>query len=145
MNSTTNNSWTSYAVGSVPLRVLMVDDDAFTRRIVRRLLAANGIHDVVEAGDGAEALARLRQREMVDLVICDVLMPVMDGITFCTLMRRDIRVRARHAPILLLTSVTDELVLQTARQVGALDIANKPIAASELGRRIEHLTGIKLH
>jgi CheY-like chemotaxis protein len=46
---------------------------------------------------------------------------------------------------LLLTAVTDELVLQVARQVGALDVVNKPIGAPELGRHIERLVGIKLH
>ena len=133
--------------GNVGLKVMVIDDQASMRRIVRQLLASNGIRDVLEAGDGAEALEQLQkpEHEMVDLVICDLLMPVMDGLTFCNQMRRDIRLKSRHVPILLLTAVTDELVLQVARQVGALDIANKPIAASELGRRIEHLVGIKLH
>ena len=81
----------------------------------------------------------------VDLVICDLLMPVMDGLTFCNKIRRDIRLKSRHVPILLLTAVTDDLVLQVARQVGAIDVVNKPIAAPELGKRIEKLIGIKLH
>lgn len=131
----------------VGLKVMVVDDQASMRRIVRQLLASNGIRDVLEAGDGAEALEQLQKPEhhSVDLIICDLMMPVMDGLTFCNQMRRDIRLKARHVPILLLTAITDELVLQVARQVGALDVANKPIAASELGRRIEHLVGIKLH
>ena len=138
----------SAALGTdVGLKVMVIDDQASMRRIVRQLLASNGIRDVLEAGDGAEALEQLQKPEHagVDLVICDLMMPVMDGLTFCNQMRRDIRLKSRHVPILLLTAVTDELVLQVARQVGALDIANKPIAASELGRRIEHLVGIKLH
>ena len=138
----------SAAIGAgVGLKVMVVDDQPSMRRIVRQLLASNGIRDVLEAGDGAEALEQLRRPEHagIDLVICDLMMPVMDGLTFCNQMRRDIRLKSRHVPILLLTAVTDELVLQVARQVGALDIANKPIAASELGRRIEHLVGIKLH
>jgi two-component system, chemotaxis family, chemotaxis protein CheY len=138
----------SAAIGTdVGLKVMVVDDQASMRRIVRQLLASNGIRDVLEAGDGAEALEQLQKPEHagVDLVICDLMMPVMDGLTFCNQMRRDLRLKSRHVPILLLTAVTDELVLQVARQVGALDVANKPIAASELGRRIEHLVGIKLH
>ena len=133
--------------GNVDLKVMVVDDQVSMRRIVRQLLASNGIRDVLEAADGAEALEQLQKPEHagIDLVICDLMMPVMDGLTFCNQMRRDIRLKSRHVPILLLTAVTDELVLQVARQVGALDIANKPIAASELGRRIEHLVGIKLH
>jgi len=133
--------------GNVDLKVMVIDDQASMRRIVRQLLASNGIRDVLEAADGAEALEQLQKPENagIDLVICDLMMPVMDGLTFCNQMRRDIRLKSRQVPILLLTAVTDELVLQVARQVGALDIANKPIAASELGRRIEHLVGIKLH
>jgi CheY-like chemotaxis protein len=137
----------SAAGADVGLKVMVIDDQASMRRIVRQLLASNGIRDVLEAGDGAEALEQLQkpEHESIDLVICDLMMPVMDGLTFCNQMRRDIRLKSRHVPILLLTAVTDELVLQVARQVGALDVANKPIAASELGRRIEHLVGIKLH
>lgn len=138
---------TSVTGAGVGLKVMAVDDQVSMRRIVRQLLASNGIREVIEAGDGAEALQQLQRPEhdSVDLVICDLMMPVMDGLTFCNQMRRDIRLKSRHVPILLLTAVTDELVLQVARQVGALDVANKPIAASELGRRIEHLVGIKLH
>ena len=132
---------------SSDLRVLVVDDQAAMRRIVKQLLATNGIHEVVEAGDGSEALDHLLRagEAPVDLVICDLLMPVMDGLTFCNKMRRDIRLKSRHVPILLLTAVTDDLVLQVARQVGAIDVVNKPIAAPELGKRIEKLIGIKLH
>jgi CheY-like chemotaxis protein len=133
--------------GGVDLKVLVVDDQSTMRRIVRQLLLTNGIREVIEAGDGVEALEQLMKPEhaAIDLVICDLIMPKMDGLTFCNSMRRDIRLKARHVPILLLTSVTDELVLQVARQVGALDVINKPIAAPELGRRIEQLVGIKLH
>jgi CheY-like chemotaxis protein len=129
------------------LRVLVVDDQATMRRIVKQLLAAHGIREVVEAGDGSEALDHLLRADEppVDLVICDLLMPVMDGLTFCNQMRRDLRLKTRHVPILLLTAVTDDLVLQVARQVGAIDVVNKPIAAPELGKRIEKLVGIKLH
>lgn len=129
------------------LRVLIVDDQMAMRRIVRQLLATHGIHEVIEAGDGSQALDHLLRADAaeVDLVICDLLMPVMDGLTFCNQMRRDIRLKSRHVPILLLTAVRDDLVLQVARQVGALDVANKPIAAPELGQRIEKLVGIKLH
>ena len=129
------------------LRVLVVDDQATMRRIVKQLLASHGIREVIEAGDGSEALDHLLRADepVVDLVICDLLMPVMDGLTFCNQMRRDLRLKSRHVPILLLTAVTDELVLQVARQVGALDVVNKPIGAPELGRHIERLVGIKLH
>lgn len=129
------------------LRVMVVDDQATMRRIVRQLLASNGIRDVLEAADGTEALEQLQRPDHadVDLVICDLLMPKMDGLAFCNAMRRDLRLKSRQVPILLLTAVTDELVLQVARQVGAVDVINKPIAAPELGRRIERLVGVKLH
>ena len=75
--------------------------EASMRRIVRQLLASNGIRDVLEASDGAEALEQLQKPEHagVDLVICDLMMPVMDGLTFCNQMRRDIRLKSRHVPI----------------------------------------------
>ncbi len=56
--------------------ILLVDDDALVRRAFRRLLA---IHDVVEAESGKEALQRIREFPYFDVVLCDLVMPVMDG------------------------------------------------------------------
>ncbi len=68
------------AVGN--LTVLVVEDDSFQRRTVARMLRSLGAHEVREAGDGREALASMRSGAPVDLVVCDLDMPEMDGMEF---------------------------------------------------------------
>jgi two-component system chemotaxis response regulator CheY len=65
------------------IRALIVDDSSVMRKIVERSLRQAGIEldKVVEAGNGAEALTALRN-EAVDLILCDINMPVMDGLEF---------------------------------------------------------------
>lgn len=64
------------------LRVLMVDDSSMMRKIVERSLRQAGLDlQVLEAGNGARALATL-QENTVDLILCDINMPVMDGLEF---------------------------------------------------------------
>ena len=65
------------------IRALIVDDSSVMRKIVERSLRQAGIEleKVVEAGNGAEALAALG-KEPVDLILCDINMPVMDGLEF---------------------------------------------------------------
>jgi two-component system chemotaxis response regulator CheY len=129
------------------LRILVIDDQQTMRKIMRRLLNIIGIREILEASDGRAALDLLLnpRTPWVDVVICDLMMPGMDGLAFCNSVRRDDSLRQRHLPIMVLTAERDEMLLQVARQVGAVDIANKPISAPELERRIERLVGIKLH
>lgn len=68
--------------------VLVVDDDARIRRATSSALVSAG-HDVIEAGDGAEALATFRANRAIALIITDVLMPVMNGVAFADAVRAD--------------------------------------------------------
>src|SRR5262245_26747841 len=80
----------------VPARVVVVDDDEALRDAVRRALRLEG-YDVELAGDGDEALAQLADMS-ADLVVLDVLMPVLDGVTVC----RRLRASGDPTPILML-------------------------------------------
>lgn len=82
----------------MPARVVVVDDDEAPRGAVRRALRLKG-YDVEVASDGADALANLAGLR-VDLVVLDVLMPVLDGITVC----RRLRESGDRTPILMLTA-----------------------------------------
>jgi two-component system, chemotaxis family, chemotaxis protein CheY len=105
------------------LRVLLVDDSRSSRSFIRRVLESVGVHNCLEAADGAGALSLL-QEEMVDLVIADYHMPGMNG--------RDLVEHIRHegwqqgVPILMVTSEADEGRLAAVEQAGVSGIFDKP-------------------
>lgn len=84
-----------------PKRLLLIDDTAFFREIVKRYLAAEG-HDVVTAIHGEDGLAKLGATQGFDLIVSDIEMPVMDGWEFA----REARRRGISTPILALTSLS---------------------------------------
>ena len=112
------------------IRVLVVDDSAFTRKVVREMLSRSPFIDVVgTARDGREALELVASLKP-DVVTCDLMMPECDGVTF---VRRQMAIRP--IPILILTSTPEDGSLAVdAMQAGALDIVKKPtaLASSEL-------------
>lgn len=114
-------------------RVLVVDDDAPVRRMLRRTLAAEGL-EVVSAADGGRALAAA-ERDPPDLVVLDVSMPGMDGLAVC----RRLRAAGVSAPVLMLTArdaVEDRVA---GLDAGADDYLVKPFAPAELLARLRAL------
>jgi len=117
----------------VPARIVVVDDDEALRNAVCRALRLEG-YDVELAADGAAALAQLGAVR-ADLVVLDVLMPVLDGITVC----RRLRESGDHTPVLMLTArdaVSDRVV---GLDAGADDYLTKPFALEELLARVRAL------
>jgi two-component system, OmpR family, response regulator MprA len=114
-------------------RVLVVDDDPDVRDSLLRALRYAG-YDVAAAADGAEALASL-SRSPADLIVLDVLMPMLDGLEAC----RRLRVRGDATPILVLTAraTVDDRV--TGLAAGADDYLIKPFALAELLARVRAL------
>jgi two-component system response regulator MprA len=113
--------------------VLVVDDDAPIRRMLRRTLAAEG-YEVETAAAGGEALAAV-ERSVPDLLVLDVAMPGVDGLDVCRRVRR----AGLGLPILLLTArdaVADRVV---GLDAGADDYLVKPFAAEELLARARAL------
>lgn len=111
-------------------RVLLVDDDATIREHLTGVLGRSG-YRVEAVGDGAAALASIA-RAMPDLVILDVMMPVLDG-------RETLRrIRAEHdwLPVILLTQVGESFERAAALDEGADDYLNKPFDPQELLARI---------
>jgi len=114
-------------------RLLVVDDDRDVRDSLRRALGYAGFA-VTTAGNGADALASVA-RSPVDLIILDVLMPMLDGLETC----RTLRGRGDGTPVLMLTareSVDDRV---TGLAAGADDYLVKPFALRELVARVEAL------
>jgi PAS domain S-box-containing protein len=86
--------------GDRPVRVLIADDDPMARKLVKEILRVDGL-TTMEAGNGREALEML-EKEVPDLIVCDLLMPEMDGFSVVEAVRR--RPELKDVPILVLTS-----------------------------------------
>ncbi len=128
------------------IRVLVVDDQKTMRKIVRQLLSQIGIENVIEAGNGEEALDILNSPGVPDpdVVICDLHMDKMDGTELLNHMRREEGLKERMIPVLILTGDGDDLIHEVTRQVGATKVLTKPISAPDLQREIEEAVGFTL-
>jgi DNA-binding response OmpR family regulator len=112
--------------------VLIAEDDPRQAEVLQWYLEAEG-HDTVVAVDGRDALARARDREP-DLLILDVMMPHVDGLTVCRALRRDSAVM-----VLMLTARAEEDDLLLGLDVGADDYLTKPYSPRELVARVRTL------
>lgn len=111
--------------------LMIVDDNDDFRQFMRASLSPE--YDVTEAADGAEALRKVGE-EQVDIVVCDVMMPVMDGVEFCRRMKSDINVS--HIPVILLTARTMQEDECAGLESGADDYIAKPFNMAILRLRI---------
>lgn len=120
-------------------RILIVDDEPANRALLRKLLGRHG-YDLVEAEDGAEALAAVELHDP-DLVCLDIMMPRVDGIEVCERLRS----QPRHAglPILLLTALDRSEDRARGLEAGANDFLTKPFDEIELSARIRSLLRTK--
>ena len=111
--------------------VLVAEDEALIRLDLVELLTEEGYHVVGEAGDGEEAVKLARELEP-DLVIMDVKMPKMDGISAAEIIAEE-----RIAPIVMLTAFSQRDLVERARDAGAMAYVVKPFQASDLVPAIE--------
>ncbi|MGI8451595.1 MAG: response regulator transcription factor [Streptosporangiaceae bacterium] len=119
-------------VDAMAARVLVAEDDEKQAELVRRYLHREG-HEVVIARDGPAALAAVRSRPP-DLLILDVMMPGIDGLDVCRVLRRDYAF-----PVLMLTARSAEDDLLLGLDVGADDYMTKPYSPRELMARVRAL------
>jgi two-component system chemotaxis response regulator CheY len=110
--------------------VLIVEDDAATRRLYKFMLT-NGGYPVVEAEDGVAALEQLAKHH-IDLVITDMNMPRMDGMELIQAIRRDYS----DIHVILITAFGTPDTEKQARRIGANDYLAKPFDFEELERRV---------
>lgn len=111
-------------------KLLVVDDDARIRDLLRRYLAQEGF-DVMVAEDG-KALSRILLREAVDLIVLDLMMPGEDGLSIC----RRLRAAGDRTPIIMLTAKGEDVDRIVGLEVGADDYLGKPFNPRELLARI---------
>lgn len=112
-------------------RVLVAEDEALIRLDLVELLAAEGYEVVGQAGDGEEAVKLARELQP-DLVVMDVKMPKMDGITAASTIAEE-----RIAPVVMLTAFSQRELIDRAREAGAMAYVVKPFDASDVVPAIE--------
>ncbi len=113
-----------------PDRVLVVDDDARIRDLLKRYLTQEGL-EVLLAEDG-RSLNRVLQREAVDLIVLDLMLPGEDGLSIC----RRLREAKDRTPIIMLTAKSEDIDRIVGLEVGADDYLGKPFNPRELLARI---------
>ena len=113
------------------LKILVVDDESRMRKLVRDFLTKSGF-DVLEAGDGEEALDVFYEQKDIALIILDVMMPKMDGWQVC----REVR-NYSAVPIIMLTARTDERDELQGFQLGVDEYVSKPFSPKILVARVE--------
>jgi two-component system, cell cycle response regulator len=122
-----------------PISVLLVEDSAAIRALVRRMLGAGG-HSVVEATGGAAALAVCRQQQP-DVMLLDVEMPEMSGWDVLAAMKADPALR--DVPVVFLTGRSDTTDIVEGLRLGAHDYLRKPCEPTELLARVQAAARVK--
>lgn len=119
-------------------KILVIDDAAAVRQVVDLSLRTKQF-EVIEAADGEEGLRRLRESE-VDLIICDVKMPNIDGIQFLETLKHDpAYAEFRFIPIIMLTTEAGMAMKQKGKDLGARAWLVKPFLPEQLIAAVEKL------
>lgn len=118
-------------------KILVVDDEVAIVRVLRDRLETEGF-EVLTAYDGLQGI-EIAQKEQPDLIIMDITMPNMDGITAAKLLRE--KPETAHVPIVMLTARGQETDEQAGYQAGATLYLTKPFSTRQLVREIRNILG----
>jgi len=123
------------------LTVLIVDDSAIMRRMIVKALDIGGLKlgQVLQADGGLQALAILNQ-QWVDVVLCDINMPNMNGIELVTKMMND--VLTAKVPVVMITTERSETRIAQLRDLGVTAYLNKPFRPEELAKTVRGMLGL---
>jgi len=124
------------------IRALIVDDSSVMRKIVERSLRQAGIElsKVFEAANGAEGLAVLAEHQ-VELILCDINMPVMDGLEFIKALSGV--ENAKRTPVVMITTEGSEAHVVQALSLGARGYIRKPFTPDQVKEHVIPLLAVK--
>ena len=119
------------------LKVLAVDDDLINLKLLKSMLMKSpNVAQVIEAKNGADAIGILKSQDDIDIILLDIIMPVMGGIEMLKVIRADDSLR--QLPVIVLT--TDETKKGEALDCGANGFLMKPIREKDVLSKISQLT-----
>ena len=115
------------------LKVLVVDDDFINRKLLQVLLKKNlSVTEILEAENGSDALDKIKKEPNINLILLDIMMPIVDGIEFLKIFRSDMS--NAHIPVIVLS--TDDTRKTEVFDNGANDFMRKPIKEEKLFEKI---------
>ena len=115
--------------------ILVVDDQTSTRTIIAVALAGDDTL-VLQAANGEDAM-KLVAQQRPDVIVCDVQMQPMDGLSFLKAVRADADPAVRRIPVVIMTTTATREVVTTAQQAGAASILAKPVSIAMLRARLD--------
>lgn len=116
------------------MKILVVEDEKNIQLVLKYNLELDG-NEVLLAGNGQEALSMAN--ESIDLILMDVMMPVMNGLDACRKLKESPRTEA--IPVFMLTAKSQISDIEAAFQAGANDYLTKPFEPAELAQRIQNM------
>jgi two-component system chemotaxis response regulator CheY len=117
-------------------KILIVDDAAFMRMMVKDNLKKAGYTDFIEAGNGEEAI-NIFTEQSPDMVLLDITMPVKDGIETLT----EIKLKNPQAKVVMCSAMGQESMVVEAIKLGALDFIVKPFKPERLVQTVKSVLG----
>jgi two-component system chemotaxis response regulator CheY len=123
----------------MPLNILIVDDSSAIRKILIRVLrqTALAIGEIFEARDGLEALEIVR-RESLNLVLSEINMPNMDGLSLLAKLKAD--ESSRHLPVMMITTEGSEEKVAQAIRLGSVAYIRTPFTAEQIQQKIRNIS-----
>ena len=119
------------------MKVLVVDDDFINRKLIQTLLKKNPkVTEIEEAENGSDALDKMKKDPSINLILLDIMMPVVDGIEFLKIFRSDMS--NAHIPVIVLS--TDDTRKTEVFDNGANDFLRKPVMQNDLYEKIDQWT-----
>lgn len=120
-------------------KVLVVDDEVYILHILDFSLGAEGF-EVITANNGELAIEKAKQ-EKPDLIVLDIMMPVLDGYETCRRLKRESE--TKNIPVVLLTAKGRDVDKRLGYEVGAVDYIVKPFSPNRLIERIQEILGCR--
>ncbi len=120
------------------MNVLIVDDDRHMRMLIRNVVFALGVKDVIEASEGSAALEELKASR-ADFVLCDMKMEPMGGLEFVKRLRSDPDNPYRLVPVIMITAYAELETVAKARDAGVSEFMAKPFSADALNKHIQRV------
>jgi two-component system chemotaxis response regulator CheY len=124
------------------LRILLVDDESYTRQLIRQQLHQLGLRSITEAANGKDGLLELL-RTRPDLVFCDIHMKPIGGLEFLRQVRAVKIATIAATPVVMLTADAGAEAVMSAKELAANGYLVKPVALSQLKGRIDAVAAAK--
>jgi CheY-like chemotaxis protein len=118
-------------------KVLIVDDEPNVRRLLHSILSKN--FEVFEAEDGRQAI-EMASAQKPDVVLMDMMMPKMDGLTACHMIKND--PATKTIPVIMVTAIGFELNVKLSQQMGASGYITKPFSSDDLLDKIAQVLAV---